>query len=110
MSGKPTHRGFEDISEHSEQSDNFENAPAANNRRESKFDIPTIEEDTSMPKERKKRESKISIGDVNNVRKRRESISANIKFRIVNPVRRLSKSVQDTLHSYASKRRGKILR
>jgi hypothetical protein len=67
------------------------------------------DEKDDIPGEMKRRESKINISDIkmaNN--KRKQSIAESIKFRIVHPVRRLSKNIQDTLHGYASKRRGKL--
>lgn len=67
------------------------------------------DEEDDMPGEMKKRESKINISHIKMANyKRKQSIAGNIKFRIVNPVRRLSKNIQDSLHTYASKRRGKL--
>lgn len=91
----------ESISEKGEDKQKGKFRPSA------RFDISENEEFHDMPRERGKRESKISVSDITVARQRRQSIAENIKFRIVNPVRRLSKSVQDTLHTYASKRRGK---
>lgn len=88
-------------------SEKGEDKPKGKFRPSARFDISENEEFHDMPRERGKRESKISVSDITVARQRRQSIAENIKFRIVNPVRRLSKSVQETLHTYASKRRGK---
>ncbi|CAC5411214.1 Anion exchange protein 3,Anion exchange protein 4,Sodium bicarbonate cotransporter 3,Sodium-driven chloride bicarbonate exchanger,Electroneutral sodium bicarbonate exchanger 1,Electrogenic sodium bicarbonate cotransporter 1,Electrogenic sodium bicarbonate cotransporter 4 [Mytilus coruscus] len=90
-------------------SENGEDKLKGKVRHSARFDISENEEFNDMPRERGKRESKISVSDITVERQRRQSIAANIKFRIVNPVRRLSRSVQETLHTYASKRRGSTL-
>lgn len=66
-----------------------------------KYSISDTDEDATS-NGRRKRDSKIGIDN----NKRKQSLADNIKFRIINPVRRFSKSLQGTLHSYASKRRG----
>jgi len=102
MAGEPSKKG----SIASIPDNSYEAFKSGKNRR---VTICEEDEEDDMPGEMKKRESNINISDIKMANyKRKQSIAENIKFRIVNPVRRLSKNIQDTLHTYASKRRGKL--